>query len=144
MQEIWKDIPDYEGLYQVSNLGRVKSLTRKYKTRKNNECIKSPSIAGKGYYRISLCKNGNIKYYYIHQLVAKTFIDNPNNYKLVNHKDENKLNNYVNNLEWCDNKYNINYKNGNIKRLLSRLQYYMKQQNRYDIIDKIDEIKKML
>ena len=144
MQEIWKDIEGYEGLYQVSNLGIVKSLPRQYKNRKCNERIKSPSLAGKGYYRVSLCKNGIIKYYYIHQLVAKTFIPNPNNYKLVNHKDENKLNNCVDNLEWCDYKYNLNYNNGKIKRLLSRIQYYMKQQNRYDVINKIDEIKEIL
>ena len=144
MKEIWKDIEGYEGIYQISNLGRVKSLARQYKNRKCNECIKSPSLAGKGYYRIALCKNGNIKCFYVHQLVANTFIPNPNNFKIVNHKDENKLNNNVNNLEWCDNKYNINYNNGNVKRLLSRIQYYMKQQNNIDVINKIEEIKKML
>ena len=111
MQEIWKDINDYEGLYQVSNLGRVKSLSRKYKKRVIQEHIVQPSIAHNGYLRVGLSKNGIRKYDSIHRLVAKAFIPNPNNYNIVNHKDCNRQNNCVDNLEWCNEKYNINYKN---------------------------------
>lgn len=103
--EIWKDIPDYEGLYQVSNLGRVKSL--------NYNHTGKPKILKlhrqNGYLSVTLCKNNNPMYYYVHRLVAKMFIPNPNNYPIINHKDENKMNNFVNNLEWCTHKYNTNY-----------------------------------
>ena len=101
MKEIWKDIKNFEGLYQISNLGNVKSLERKIKSRKCEEIIKVPSLAGKGYYRLPLCKNGKIKYYYIHRLVAETFINNTDNKPTVDHIDRNKLNNCVSNLRWA-------------------------------------------
>lgn len=101
MQEIWKDVKGYEGHYQVSNKGNVKSI--------KNGIIMIPSITKFGYKRLSLCKNGIIKNKVIHRLVAEAFIENPNNYDIVNHKDENKLNNFADNLEWCDRKYNTNY-----------------------------------
>jgi len=123
MQEIWKDIVGYEGLYQVSNLGRVKSLER---TINHKTCygglyhVKGRILKSKlekdGYYRIGLSKNKIKKYYRINRLVAETFIPNPNNYPVVNHKDENKLNNRVDNLEWCSIKYNINYGTGIARR----------------------------
>ena len=100
--EIWKDIKGYEGLYQVSNLGRVKSLYF------SKEKILTAHIC-KGYQRIGLSKNGKQTLYYIHVLVAETFISNPFNLPEVNHKDENKLNNAVSNLEWCNRLYNNNY-----------------------------------
>lgn len=104
--EIWKDVEGYEGLYQVSSEGRVKSLgnnkTRKEKILKN--CKDKD-----GYLYVLLCKEGKKKYFTIHRLVAKAFLSNPNNLLEVNHKDENKQNNCVENLEWCDCKYNINY-----------------------------------
>ena len=102
MDEIWKDKKDYEGHYQVSNLGRVKSI------KFGKEIILKQKIRG-GYYSVGLSKNGIVKTYYVHRLVAEAFIDNPNNYKEVNHKDECKSNNIVSNLEWCDAKYNRNY-----------------------------------
>ena len=110
--EIWKDIEGYEGYYQVSNLGRVKSLY-------GNGKILSQSIE-KNYYKVRLCKNGVTKCFSVHRLVAFAFIENTNkeNFTMVNHKDENKLNNYVENLEWCDCKYNLNY--GTSKEKISK------------------------
>lgn len=106
MEEIWKDIKGYEGLYQISNLGRVKSLGNG-KSRK--EKILKPRKNSAGYLRVMLCKEGKIKDFYIHRLVANTFLSNPNNYTQINHKNEIKTCNYVSNLEWCTAKYNINY-----------------------------------
>lgn len=102
IKEIWKDCKGYEGLYQVSNQGRVWSVKgQRYFT---------GSVNNRGYYATTLtAKNGKRKTEMIHRLVALAFLDNPNNYPQVNHKDENKLNNCVDNLEWCDAKYNINY-----------------------------------
>ena len=105
LNEIWKPIKGYEGLYEVSNWGRVKSL------KFGKERILKPSIRH-GYYFVGLSKNGIVKTYQVHRLVAEAFIDNPNNYKEVNHKDENKLNNSVENLEWCDRLYNVRYGTG--------------------------------
>ena len=101
--EIWKDIDGYKGLYQVSNLGRVKSLHH------NKEKILKGSYTKEGYHLISLSKEGTQKRYLVHRLVATAFI--PNLYKLecVNHKDENPRNNNVDNLEWCTKAYNNCY-----------------------------------
>lgn len=112
--EEWKDVKGYEGLYQVSNLGRVKSLAR-YK--KNNlgsksligEKILKQSKNNRGYCRIHLCKDAHKKAFSVHRLVADAFVPNPKNFTDVNHKDENKENNRADNLEWCDYEYNINY-----------------------------------
>ena len=98
--EIWKDIPNYEGLYQVSNLGNIKSLFR-YKK------ILKPIKNTLGYLKVSLYKNKKIKVFSIHRLVAETFIPNPNNLPEINHKDGNKGNNNVENLEWCTRQQNI-------------------------------------
>ena len=125
--EIWKDIKDYEGLYQISNYGRVKSLPRMMKKRKCEEIIKTPSVLPKGYLKVSLCKNGEIKYYFIHRLVAEMFIPNPNNLPCVNHKDCNTSNNNVNNLEWVTHKENNSYKNHHLKRNVSSIIYYLKR-----------------
>ena len=115
--ECWKDIEGYEGLYQVSNLGRVKSLRRSAVLGKNirevKEKIIKPFITNKGYYQILLSKKGKTSHKYVHRLVAMAFIPNPNEYIIINHKDENPLNNCVDNLEWCDYSYNNNYGNRN-------------------------------
>ena len=123
--EEWKSIPGYEGLYEVSSYGRVKSLEISY-TRKNGimdhkpEIILSPKNNGTGYFIVCLYKNKTHKYYLIHRLVAQIFIPNPDNLSDVNHKDEDKSNNRVDNLEWCDHKYNMNY-NDVLKRRSQRM-----------------------
>lgn len=104
--EIWKDIVGYEGKYQVSNLGNVKSLNYH---RSGREQILKPRTDGCGYQQIVLYKSGNHKTYGIHRLVAIAFLENSENLPEVNHKDEDKTNNAVTNLEWCDRKQNCNY-----------------------------------
>ena len=101
MQEIWKDIPNYEGLYQISNFGRVKSLSRMMQKRKCIETIKKPTLSNKGYYRLPLYNNGKVKYFAIHRLVAENFIDNPKNKPTVDHIDRDRTNNVVSNLRWA-------------------------------------------
>lgn len=114
MQEIWKDIDGTEGLYQVSNMGGVRSVncvkTRKdgikYEVKgKNLKSIRLPS----GYMYVNIYVGGRQKRFYVHRLVASAFIQNPDMFDQVNHKDENKQNNCVDNLEWCTSKYNNNY-----------------------------------
>lgn len=114
MVEIWKDIAGYEGLYQVSNFGRVKSLNYR-KTGK--EAILKLRIAHKrhNYMDVALTKCGTTKRHKVHRLVAIAFIPNPNNLPQINHKDCDVVNNCVDNLEWCDAKYNINYGDRAIK-----------------------------
>lgn len=113
-KELWLPIPNYEGYYKISNTGKIRSLTRtiidingREFTLKGKE--KTPHISTDGYYIIGLNKDGIKKNLKVHRLVALTFIPNPNNLPFVNHKDENKLNNNVNNLEWCTQEYNNNY-----------------------------------
>jgi len=114
--EVWKDVKDYEGLYQVSNYGRVKHLKHKILTKiKNNdfvikkEHIMKLSLTNKGYLDVKLTKNRKSKHFQVHRLVAQTFISNPKNLSIVNHLDENPLNNNADNLEWTTTKENINY-----------------------------------
>ena len=118
MTEIWKDIVGYEGLYQVSNLGNVKRL-KGYKGRGKGyiveEHIIQPSINSRGYQNVILCKNGKTKTFTMHRLVAIAFLYNSDNLPEVNHKDEDKTNNCVDNLEWCTAKYNVNYGTRNKK-----------------------------
>ena len=102
-KEVWRDIQGYEGLYEVSNFGNVRSL--KYGKIK----YLKPADDGNGYYFVNLSKNGIVKNFKIHRLVATAFIDNPSNYPQINHKDEDKTNNKASNLEWCTNKYNKRY-----------------------------------
>lgn len=104
--EIFTNIYGYEGLYQVSNLGNVKSLNYLHT---GQEKILSPAFDKDGYLFVQLCKNGEAKNYRVHRLVAQAFLPNPNNYPCINHKDENKLNNNVDNLEWCTIQYNNEY-----------------------------------
>lgn len=124
MEEIWKDIKGYEGLYQVSNLGRVKHLEF---ARPNpltggvsitKERILKQRLTPFGYHAVLLSKNGKKQWHFVHRLVAEAFISNPDpdNLPIINHKDENKVNNCVDNLEWCDHLYNSNYGTRN-KRL---------------------------
>lgn len=104
--EIWKPIEGYNGRYEISSFGRIKS----YAQDKINGKIKNGNKTFKGYLTIVLYNsNGEKETVPIHRLVAQAFIPNPNNYPQVNHIDENKENNHVENLEWCDNSYNVNY-----------------------------------
>lgn len=109
-QEIWKDIIGYEGIYQISNFGRIKSLDRiNCVGHKLHGKIKKAVADKDGYLQVRLSINGLTKTYKVHRLVATAFIDNPLNFPQINHKDENKVNNTANNIEWCDCKYNLNY-----------------------------------
>ena len=119
--ETWKPIPGYEGYYDVSDKGRVRSLVRKSKygflakrksPRLNN--LDNP----RGYYRTWLYKDGEGKHWLVHRLVAMAFIPNPDNLPFINHKDENPSNNSVDNLEWCTTAYNNNY--GTVKERMSK------------------------
>ncbi|MFT8392372.1 MAG: NUMOD4 domain-containing protein [Liquorilactobacillus ghanensis] len=113
MQEIWKDIKGYEGLYQVSSFGNVKSLQRVV-IRKNGvsqivreKVLKKLNVSG--YLQVTLSKNGVHHKEYIHRLVAETFISNPDGLLEINHKDEIKSNNNLKNLEFCSREYNLSY-----------------------------------
>lgn len=119
MTEIWKDIKGFDN-YRISNHGRVQSCTKIidylncviiYK----NIVILNPWDDGRGYKRVSLFKNKKRIDKKVHRIVAETFLPNPNNYPVINHKDENPSNNHVDNLEWCTQKYNCNYGTGKIR-----------------------------
>ena len=104
--EEWKPIVGYEGLYEISNLGRVKSLNYR---RTGKEEIMKGRKNNCGYLQVHLYKNGKAKWCSIHRLVAQAFIENPNNLPEVNHIDQDKTNNCVDNLEYCSRQYNIEY-----------------------------------
>lgn len=115
--EQFVDVEGYEGHYLVSNMGRVISLRKKGGLRKEPIVLKS-WISGhnrKGYDMIELNKDGSGKKAFIHRLVAKAFIPNPNNLPEVNHKDRNKRNNCSDNLEWCDRLYNVAWSKDDMK-----------------------------
>jgi len=119
--EIWRPVPEYEGIYEVSSLGRIKSLARKTNNQygKKDMIMRPGWICNKnGYLFVYLSKNGCRTRYLVHRLVATVFIPNPYNLPLVNHKDCNPNNNHVENLEWCDAKYNINY--GDRNKIVSK------------------------
>ena len=108
--EEWKSIKEYEGYYEVSNLGRVRSIDRIINGKKPyiiKGRILKHKVSNKGYCEVSLVKNGKQKSFRVHKLVAETFIPNPKNLYSINHINENKLDNRVENLEWCTPKYNI-------------------------------------
>ena len=104
--EIWKDIEGYEGLYQVSTFGNVRSLNYR-----NRGFVKNltPKRNNKGYLWVELVKNKRRKCFLIHRLVAMAFIDNPEGFEFINHKDEEPSNCDVSNLEWCSRSYNVRY-----------------------------------
>lgn len=116
-EEIWMPIKGYEGIYAVSNLGNVKSIGRYVAANRGGiryvkDRLLSFGRSHSGYYSVILSMSGKRKIASVHRLVAEAFIPNPHKYQEVNHKDENKHNNNVLNLEWCDRKYNANYGTG--------------------------------
>lgn len=136
--EEWRDVVGFEQYYQVSNKGRVRSKDRLSKANKNGKCLHYGSIIKgiinkAGYRRVVIKIRPFSKLIFVHRLVAEAFIPNPNNLPFVNHKDENPLNNCVENLEWCDKQYNNTYGNALLKAHNTRLKNgYTKQ------IEKID------
>ena len=108
--EVWKDVKGFEGLYKVSNKGNVYSVERDGTNgRKHGGRTLKLRHDKNGYIKVALCKNGMMKHKTSHRLVAEAFIPNPENLPQINHKDEVKDNNNVENLEWCDTRYNSNY-----------------------------------
>ena len=119
--EEWNDIKNYEGIYKVSNKGNVKSIPRIDANGVwREEKILKPILAKSGYLVVGLSKNGKEKQYRIHRLVAEAFIPNPNSFSCINHKDEDRTNNCVENLEWCTIGYNNNYGN-RIKKVIKSM-----------------------
>ena len=127
-KEIWKPIKNFEKFYEISNYGRVKSLSRFHRTSKNyssigyytKERMLNPTINNKGYLVVSLYdENKKVKVKQVHRLVAEAFIPNPNNLPEVNHKDENPKNPKFDNLEWCTHKQNTQWalKNGRFENM---------------------------
>ena len=114
-RELWTAIEEegFENLYEVSNLGRVRKI-------KSGKIMKLYNN-GKGYMKVDFMKDGKRVKFYVHRLVAKAFLDNPNGYSIVNHKDENPLNNCADNLEWCTLEYNLNYGTAKERKILTRL-----------------------
>lgn len=110
--EEWRDIEGYEGYYQISNMGNVRSLNygRTGKTQ-----VLQPHKNIYGYFQVTLFKNGKKNYYKVHRLVAQAFLENPNNLPQVNHINENKADNRICNLEFCTAKYNVNYGTRNLR-----------------------------
>ena len=117
MTEEWRDIAGYEGKYMVSNTGKVKSLNY---SNTGKEGILEAHANEKGYLRVMLCKDGKKKVYRVHRLVAQAFIPNPDNLPQVNHIDENKENNCMDNLEWVTCSENINHGTRN-QRVVEKL-----------------------
>jgi hypothetical protein len=136
MEEIWKDVVGYEGLYEVSNYGRVRSLHFRTTTEKYFIQIR---VGGAGYCKCTLCRNREKDTIEVHRLVAMAFMDNPFNLPCVNHKDEDKTNNFVyvnpdgtvdvdkSNLEWCTYSYNNKYGKGNKQRTESKKNTWKKK-----------------
>ena len=114
--EKWKDIEGYDGVYQVSDLGRVRSLKfGKTRVLRYGKC-------GNGYFIVQLWRNGQGKTIYIHRLVAQAFIKNDDETKtLINHRNECKSDNRVSNLEWCDYRYNLTYNDIHHRRIVNRI-----------------------
>ena len=130
MEEIWKDVSGYEGLYKISNIGNVFSC---YSNK-----ILSPGITNDGYKYVVLFKNKQRKNYTVHRLVAIAFIDNPNNLPCVNHKDENTLNNCVDNLEWCTIQYNNTYKDIHMRRYAPTAKHVYRYDRKGTIVEEYD------
>ena len=131
--EKWRDIRGYEGLYQVSNFGRVASLGRKISRRLTSTLILKQYLLPNGYLFIRLSKNSKYTNKLVHRLVAEAFIPNPNNLPQVNHKDEDKTNNVWSNLEWVSASRNSNYgtRNTRISNVLANCESTSKRIAQY-------------
>lgn len=141
MIEKFKPVQGYAGIYEISNLGRVKSLSRVIErndgnTRVTEDRIILPFLTKCGYHQIVLCKDGVRKKHLIHRLVANAFIENPDKLPIINHKDENKLNNRVDNLEWCSAYYNLRY--GKMQAKLVKIDVI---DSKGDIVEVVDGIR---
>ena len=117
MSEEWRDVAGYEGLYQVSSEGRVKSLERKGCKR---ERILKPGVRSKGYLFVVLCAGGKSRMFSVHRLVCQAFHDNPENKLDVNHMNENKTDNRACNLEWSTRKENCNHGTRNVRMAIAK------------------------
>lgn len=143
MVEKFKPVKGYAGIYEISNMGRVKSLSRVIErndgnTRVTEDRIILPFTTKAGYSQIVLCKDGVKKKHYIHRLVALAFIpnDNPIEKIVVNHKDENPINNNVGNLEWCTQRYNMRY--GKMQAKLIKINVI---DSKGDVVDLVEGIR---
>ena len=117
INEIWKPVVGWEDCYMVSSMGRVKSLDRWVNSKSGSlrfskGKILSHNIDKDGYHSVTLCVDNKVKKMRVHRLVAETFLPNPKNYPIINHRDENPSNNILDNLEWCDISYNTAYSCG--------------------------------
>jgi hypothetical protein len=117
MKEEWRAVPGYEGLYELSNMGWVRSLDRIVRAsgvskRRAFGHVLNPYTNKLRYQYVALSKDGKSKTLSLHRLVANVFVPNPNNYSIINHKDENPSNNRADNLEWCTQMYNVHYGTG--------------------------------
>ena len=168
MDEIWKDIEGFEGLYQVSNFGRVKCVEHKCPGRHGLRTVKEHLMTqvkgSKGYFYVALSNMDRGRTFTVHRLVAKAFIPNPENLPCVNHKDEDKFNNNVDNLEWCTSLYNNTYNDvhlrrkkyvhtyeytldkitENVRKLKTDIQQFKKDNPNVNISDLENEIKSIL
>lgn len=129
MEENWKPVIGFEGQYEVSDKGNVRSLRRLIEGKSGTKyyrdgCILKPQTSS-SYAQVYLTVDGKQKWFKVHRLVAEAFIPNPDNLPCINHKDENKLNNSVDNLEWCDYEYNSNY--GTAKERMSKTLHEIRQ-----------------
>lgn len=143
VEVVRKPIAGYEGYYEVDQFGRVFSVDRvitvddngrKYKKTLNGRQMKQ-SMHDHGYKTVSLTRDGKTKMYFVHRLVAKAFISNPNNLPMVNHKDEDKTNNFVENLEWCTNEYNLSYGTAKMRRARKLKGVKLSEEHKRKIVD---------
>ena len=141
MHELWKDIKDYEGIYQISNSGNIKSVPRKG----TKGGLLKPFEDKDGYLCIGLNKYDKRKTFKVHRLVAMAFVPNIDNLPEVNHKDENKANNHAENLEWCDHDYNSNYgtRGERIAKALSKAIYSVDEHGNIEYFNSINDAQRI-